>query len=62
LSVIKPKLINSGNVAPMHARKAYSGTEVYLHSFLTSIIVEGERSTSQPGRFTLGKYLPVVLE
>jgi hypothetical protein len=34
-----------GKFVPVHAIKAYSGVEVYLHAFLTS----------RPGHFTRGK-------
>ena len=36
---------------PRHAGR---GAEVYVHSFLTSVLDEGEWSTSRPGRFTPG--------
>ena len=41
----------------VHTLKAYEGTEVWLHSFLTSALYGGEWLTSRPGRFTPGKYL-----
>jgi hypothetical protein len=34
--------------------KAYGGVDVYIHIFLTSVIVGGEWSASRPGRFTPG--------
>jgi hypothetical protein len=32
--------------------KAYRGVDVYIHIFLTSVLVAGELSASRPGRFT----------
>jgi hypothetical protein len=32
--------------------KAYGGVDVYIHIFLTSVLVGGELSASSPGRFT----------
>jgi hypothetical protein len=37
--------------------KAYGGLEVYIHVFLTPVLV-AEWSASGPGRFTHGKVLP----
>jgi hypothetical protein len=38
--------------------KKYGGVEVYLHSFLTSVIDEDELSVSCPGCFTPGERAP----
>jgi hypothetical protein len=35
--------------------KAYGGSDVQIHIFLTSTLVGGECSASRPGRFTPGK-------
>jgi hypothetical protein len=43
---------------PVHVKNAYGGTEVQLHSFITSALDEGKRSTSRHGRFILGKAPP----
>jgi hypothetical protein len=34
------------------------GVDVQIHIFLTSALVEGERSTSRPDRFTSGERAP----
>jgi hypothetical protein len=37
---------------PQHyAMKTYGGVDVYIHVFLTSALLGGERSVSRPGRF-----------
>jgi hypothetical protein len=36
--------------------KTYGGVDVYIHIFLTSVLVGGEWSTSRPGRFTPGTH------
>jgi hypothetical protein len=41
--------------------KAYGGVDVYIHVFLTSELVGGERSASSPGHFTPGDKLPVPI-
>jgi hypothetical protein len=38
--------------------KAYGGVDLYIHIFLTSVLVEGEWSASRPGRFTPGEKAP----
>jgi hypothetical protein len=35
-----------------YAMKTYAGVDVYIHFFLTSTLVGGERSASHPYRFT----------
>jgi len=40
---------------PVHTMKAYRGSEVHLHSLLTSVLDGGEWPTLRPGRFTLLK-------
>jgi len=40
-----------GKVFAVHTMKAYRGREVQLHSFLSSVLNEGERLTSLPCRF-----------
>jgi hypothetical protein len=47
-----------GKVFPDHAIKTYRGTDVQLHSFLTSALDAGEWSTSRPSLFTPGKEPP----
>jgi hypothetical protein len=42
--------------------KAYGGLEVKLHSFSTSVLDGGKRSTSSLSRFTPGKTKPVTTE
>jgi hypothetical protein len=42
--------------------KAYGGVEVWLHTFLTSVLYGGEWSTSCPDRFTRRKRAPVPVE
>jgi hypothetical protein len=41
--------------------KAHWGVYVQIHVFLTSAPIGGEWSASRPGRFTLGKELPVPI-
>jgi hypothetical protein len=36
--------------------KVHGGVDVQIHIFLTSALVEGERSASRPGRFTPGTH------
>jgi hypothetical protein len=36
----------------------YGGVDVWIHVFLTSALVEGEWSTSSPGRFKPGEIDP----
>jgi len=45
--------VDKSKVVLVHVVKAYRGSRlgVELHSFLTSAVGEGERSTSRPGRF-----------
>jgi hypothetical protein len=38
--------------------KAYGGVAVWIHTFLTLALVEGEWSASRPGCFTLGERAP----
>jgi hypothetical protein len=38
--------------------KAYGGVDVYIHVFLTSVLVSDEWSASRPGRFTRGERDP----
>jgi hypothetical protein len=40
--------------------KAYEGLNVYIHIFLTSVLVGGEWSALRPGRFTTGERTPVT--
>jgi hypothetical protein len=40
--------------------KAYGVVDVYIHIFLNSALVGGERSASRPGRFTPGERAPRV--
>jgi hypothetical protein len=35
--------------------KTYRGVDVWIHVFLTSVLVGGEWTTSRPGRFTPGE-------
>jgi hypothetical protein len=42
-------------LSKLHAMKAYTGVEVWLHPFSTSLLGGGEWSASCPGRFTPGK-------
>jgi hypothetical protein len=35
--------------------KAYRGVDVYIHTFLTSVLDGGEWSASRPGRYTPGE-------
>ena len=46
---------SQGNVATVHAMKAYRGKKLQLHSFLTSTLDAGEWSTSRPGHITPAK-------
>jgi hypothetical protein len=41
--------------------KAYGGVDVYIHIFLTSALVGGERSASRPGRFTPDGRAPGII-
>jgi hypothetical protein len=43
-----------------HAMKTYGEVEVWLHTFLTSALVEGEWSASRPTRFTPGERVPGI--
>jgi hypothetical protein len=38
--------------------KTYGEVDVYIHIFLTSALVEGERPASRPSRFTPGERAP----
>jgi hypothetical protein len=38
--------------------KAYVGVDVYIHIFLTSVLVGGESSAPRSGHFTLGERAP----
>jgi hypothetical protein len=38
--------------------KMYGELDVFIHIFLTSVLVGGEWSASRPGRFTPGKRAP----
>jgi hypothetical protein len=42
-------------VVRVYTLKAYRGSKVWFHSFLTSTLNEGELSTSRLGRFILGR-------
>jgi hypothetical protein len=39
---------------------AYGEVDVYIHTFLTSVLVGGEWSASRPGCFTPGERAPVL--
>jgi hypothetical protein len=41
--------------------KTYGGVDVYIHVFLTTALVGGERSASRPGRFTPEEGAPVPI-
>jgi hypothetical protein len=41
--------------------KAYGGIDVFIYIFLTSALVEGERSASRPGRFSPWNEPPVPI-
>jgi hypothetical protein len=36
--------------------KAYGGVDVWIHTFLTSVLFGGKWSASRPGRFTPGTH------
>jgi hypothetical protein len=46
----------------VHAVKACGGVEVYLHSFLKSVLTVGEWRDIQAGRFMPGERTPIHIE
>jgi hypothetical protein len=46
-----------GKFVPVHVMKTTRAEELWVHSFLTSVLDGGERSTSHTGRFTFVKVL-----
>lgn len=44
---------------PMHVIKAYSEVEIYLHSFLNSLLGGSEKSVSHPSQSTTKEKVPV---
>jgi hypothetical protein len=47
---------STSKVVPAQAMRHTNGVEVAVHSFLMSVLYDGEQLASHPGRFTPGEY------